>query len=496
MDESLYVAADLGAGSGRVFLAGIGSGRWRFEELRRFHYPPVECGGHLRWDLPRVLHEIKAGVRAAGTRAGAIGGHISSIGVDSWGVDYGLVDHDGQLVELPICYRDGRTTGVMEQVFEQVPRSEIVARTGAQCLPFNTIYQLVAHVRAGIASRAARLLLLPDLLHSLLTRQHVAEFTNATTTQLVNPRNGQWDFGLAERLGLPAHLLVPIVPAGHFVGPLAPDVAHELALPGIKVVAPATHDTGSAVAGTPLSDGWAYVSSGTWSLVGIERADVLMNDQAERHNFTNEGGAFGTIRFLKNVMGLWILESCRREWEAAGLSLGYDDLLARVAASSASPSVIYPDDPRLFNPPSMIAALDAQLAETGQVRATDPVTITRMVLDSLAMRYASVVGAIGKVTGQPVSGIHIVGGGSRNDYLNQATASASGLPVAAGPTEATAIGNVLVQAIADGRLPSLQCGRAHVRQHVRVRTFLPKPTPSFESLARRYEAVEAQFAQA
>jgi rhamnulokinase len=496
MDESLYVAADLGAGSGRVFLAGLGADRWRFEEVRRFHYPPVERGGHLRWDLPRILDEIKAGLRDAGARASTCGRRISSVGVDSWGVDYGLVDDEGQLVELPICYRDTRTAGVMEQVFEQVPRSEIVGRTGAQCLPFNTIYQLFAHARQGIASRATRLLLMPDLLHSLLTRQHVAEFTNATTTQLVNARDRQWDLGLAERLGLPAQLLAPIVPAGHAVGPLTPDVAHELALPGVQVVAPATHDTGSAVVGTPLSDGWAYISSGTWSLVGIERADVLMNEQVARHNFTNEGGAFGTIRFLKNVMGLWILESCRREWETAGLSLGYDDLLARVAALPASPCAIYPDDPRLFNPPSMTAALEAQLADTGQVRAMDPVAVTRAILDSLAMRYASVVRAIGTVTGQPVSGIHIVGGGSRNDYLNQATASASGLPVAAGPSEATAIGNILVQAIADGRLESLQHARAHLREHVCVRTFVPKPTPAFESLARRYEAVEAQFAQA
>ena len=224
MDESLYVAADLGAGSGRVFLAGIAAGHWRFEELRRFHYPPVERDGHLRWDLPRMLSEIKAGVRAAGVRAAALGRHITSIGVDSWGVDYGLVDDAGQLVELPICYRDRRTAGVMEQVFARVPRSEIVSRTCAQCLPFNTIYQLVAHARSGIPPRAARLLLIPDLLHSMLTGQEVTEFTNATTTQLVNPRRGDWDLDLAGRLDLPTRLLAPIVPAGRHVGALTSDV--------------------------------------------------------------------------------------------------------------------------------------------------------------------------------------------------------------------------------------------------------------------------------
>jgi rhamnulokinase len=496
MDESLYVAADLGAGSGRVFLAGIGGGRWRFEELRRFHYPPIESGGHLRWDLPRMLGEVKAGLRAAAGRAAALGRRITSVGVDSWGVDYGLVDGGGRLVELPICYRDRRTAGVMEQVFEQVARREIVGRTCAQCLPFNTIYQLAAHARDGIPGRARRLLLIPDLLHSLLTGAQVAEFTNATTTQLVNARTADWDLDLADRLGLPTRLLAPIVPAGHLVGPLTSEVAREVGLPEVTVVAPATHDTGSAVAGTPLCEGWAYISSGTWSLVGIERGDVLMNDQVERLNFTNEGGAFGTVRFLKNVMGLWILESCRREWQAAGLTVSHDDLLASVAALPPSTSVIYPDDPRLFNPPSMMAALQAQLAESGQAAPTDPPTVTRMILDSLAMRYASVVRGIGRVTGRPVAGIHIVGGGSRNDYLNQATASASGVPVMAGPAEATAIGNVVVQAIADGRLESLRCARAHIREHVGCRRFAPEPMAAHESLARRYDTLESQFAQA
>jgi rhamnulokinase len=496
MDESLYVAADLGAGSGRVFLAGIGAGQWRFEELRRFHYPPVECHGHLRWDLPRMFGEIEAGLRAAGARAAALGRRITSVGIDSWGVDYGLVDREGRLVELPICYRDRRTAGVMEQVFEHVPRSEIVGRTCAQCLPFNTIYQLVAHARSGIAAGAARLLLIPDLLHAMLTGQQVTEFTNATTTQLVDPRRGEWDLELAGRLGLPVRLLPPIVPAGHEVGALMPGLARDVALPGVKVVAPATHDTGSAVVGTPLRDGWAYISSGTWSLVGVERDEVLMNDQVAALNFTNEGGAFGTVRLLKNVMGLWILESCRREWQAAGVTLSYDALLARVATLPSPASVVYPDDPRLLNPPSMLAALQTQLTESGQAVPTDPAAITRMILDSLALRYASVVRAIGCVAGRPVAGIHIVGGGSRNDYLNQATASASGLPVTAGPAEATAIGNVLVQAIAEGRLATLRCARAHIREHVSARSFTPEPTRADASLARRYDALEAQFAQA
>jgi rhamnulokinase len=496
MDAPLSVAVDLGAGSGRVFLAELGEGRWRVEELRRFHYPPAECDGHLRWDLPRMLDEIEAGLHTAGRRAAELGQRVSTIGVDSWGVDYGLVDAGGALVERPICYRDGRTAGVMEDVFRRVPREEIVARTGVQCLPINTIYQLAAHVRDGLSPRAARLLLIPDLVHAALTSRQATEFTNATTTQLIDHKTGTWDLALADRLGLPTRLFPDIVSAGTPLGPLLPARAARLGLPGALVVAPATHDTGSAVAGTPLREGWAYISSGTWSLVGVERPGVLVNADVARHNFTNEGGAFGTTRLLKNVMGLWILEACRREWEAGGLALDYDDLLARVAALPASPAVIYPDDPRLLNPPGMTAALESQLRETGQRCPSDPVPLSRVILDSLALRYASVLRAIAALTGEPIAGIHIVGGGSRNGYLNQATATATGCEVAAGPSEATVIGNAVVQAVAQGRFQSLRAARDCVAGHVALKTFTPRPSPAFEAMAARYADIEAQYSPA
>jgi rhamnulokinase len=311
---------------------------------------------------------------------------------------------------------------------------------------------------------------------------------------LVGARTGEWDGELIGRLGLPGHLLAEIVPAGTDLGPLAPSVAGELGLEGVRVVAPATHDTGSAVAGAPLAEGWAYISSGTWSLVGVERNEPLVSGEVARHNFTNEGGAFGTVRFLKNVMGLWVFESCRAEWAARGVGVGYDELLGRVGEIEGHHGFIFPDDPRLFNPTSMLEAVGAQLAETGQrVSAGDPAALTKVVLDSLAFRYASVLRTIEGLTGRRVEGVQIVGGGSRNDYLNQATADATRRPVLAGPVEATVTGNVLVQATASGRFASLADARRHVSENVSLRRFEPRSDGRTEEAARRYAEVEARY---
>jgi len=494
MNDSLYIAVDLGAGSGRVFLVGVAPGELLLEEARRFHYPPARRDGHLRWDLPRIFAEIKAGLYAAGERARRLGRPVVSVGVDSWGVDYGLIDADGNLIEDPVCYRDERTTGVMEQAFERMPRAELFARTGIQFLNFNTLFQLFAHAQAGIPVRAAKLLLIPDLINFLLTGGTVTEYTNATTTQIINAETGAWDHPLVERLGLPRRLLAEIVPAGADLGPLRPELAEELNLKNVRVVAPATHDTGSAVAGAPLEDGWAYISSGTWSLVGVELNQTLINHGVARHNFTNEGGAFGTIRFLKNVMGLWILESCRREWRERSLAFDYEALLDEVEARRDFPALIYPDDARLFNPPSMTAAIMEQLAETGQTISDEPAALTKAILDSLALRYASVIRTIEALTGKPVNGVQIVGGGSQNKYLNQATANASRMAALAGPAEATVIGNALVQAVAAGRFATLAEARRHVAANVNPRRFEPRPSPAWEEQARRYAEIEARFA--
>jgi rhamnulokinase len=498
MENSLYIAVDLGAGSGRVFLVGVAPGELLLEEARRFHYPPVRRDWRLRWDLSKIFTEIKAGLSAAGDIARRLGRPVVSAGVDSWGVDYGLIDAGGDLVEEPICYRDERTAGVMEQVFELAPRAEIFARTGIQFLAFNTLFQLFAHAKSGVPTRAEKMLLIPDLINYLLTGKTVTEYTNATTTQMIDAETGAWDYRLIERLGLPARLPAEIVPAGADLGPLKPELAEELNLKGVRVVAPATHDTGSAVAGAPLEDGWAYISSGTWSLVGVELSRTIISSEVARHNFTNEGGAFGTIRFLKNVMGLWILESCRREWRERGLEVDYDVLLARdpkIEARRDSTALIYPDDERLFNPPSMTAAIMQQLAETGQSIDDDPAALTATILDSLALRYASVIRTIEKLTGKPINGAQIVGGGSQNQYLNQATANASQKVVLAGPSEATVIGNALVQAVAAGRFASLAEARRHVAANISPRRFEAQPSQEWEEKAQRYAEIEDQLAR-
>jgi rhamnulokinase len=486
-----------------VFLAGVGSGELLLEEVRRFQYPPREVAGHLRWDAARIFGEIDAGLRAAGERARELGRPVQSIGVDGWGVDYGLVDGEGRLLEDPVCYRDARTAGVPARVFARVPRAEIFRRTGIQFLDFNTLFQLDAHARAGLPSEARRLLMMPDLVNHRLTGRAVTEYTNATTTQLVDAETRDWDRALAERLELPAHLLGELISAGTDLGPLAPARARELRLEGADVIAPATHDTGSAVAGAPLAEGWAYISSGTWSLVGIERAAPLVNTDVARANFTNEGGVYGTIRFLKNVMGLWILERCRKEWEEEGSGDSYDRLLSAVTAIDRSPGLIFPDDPRLLNPPRMTAALDEQMRETGQAVPTTTAARAKVVLDSLAFRYASVVRTIEVLTGQTIAGVQIVGGGGRNDYLNQATADATGRPVLAGPVEATVIGNVLVQAVTAGRLRSLADARRHVAatpisggrsaDRIQPRRFEPRSPSAWPEVARRYGDLEARY---
>ncbi len=487
IDDELYIAVDLGAGSGRVMLGGLAPGELLIEEVRRFHYPEAERGGHLRWDLGRIVGDVTAGLAAAAARARELGRTVRSVGVDTWGVDYGLVDERGGLVEDPICYRDHRTVGEMERVCAVVPRDEIFTRTGIQFLPFNTIFQLSAHLRAGFPAGATRLLMIPDLLHRALSGTAVTEYTNASTTQLLDARTRRWDGELVARLGLPAHFLPEIVEAGTDLGPLLPEVAAAAGLGDVRVVAPATHDTGSAVAGAPLRDGWAYISSGTWSLVGVERETPLVSADVERENFTNEGGAFGTFRFLKNVSGLWLLEACRKEWQARGLDVDHDRLLAQVAARDDVPGLVFPDDQKLLNPPSMTAALAAQLADTGQQVATDPVTMTKVILDSLALRYASVLRTASRLTGRAIAGVHIVGGGSRNGYLDQASADASGLPLLAGPVEATAIGNMMVQAIAAGRFASLAEARQHVAENVELRRFTPRAhSPLALAAERRY----------
>jgi rhamnulokinase len=421
---SYHLAFDLGAGSGRAVLGRLDKGGLALEEVHRFHYAPAVGGGRLRWPFGAILEGLRDGLAAGQRAARERRATVETAGVDSWGVDYGLLDAGGRLLEDPVCYRDHRTDGAMEQVLRKVPREEIFHRTGIQFLQFNTLFQLHVQAREGLPAGARRLLMIPDLCHHALCGQASGEYTNASTTQLLDVRSRRWADDLFSRLSLPREVMPEVVPPGTCLGELRPALQKEIGLGPLRILAPATHDTGSAVAGTPLEAGWAYVSSGTWSLVGVERSAPLVNEGVARANFTNEGGVFGTVRFLKNVMGLWILDSCRHEWEERGLSADLDGLIAAAAAIERPPGLVFPDHPRFFNPPSMTAELQGALAETRQGVPDDPARLTRVILDSLAFRYASVVRTIESLTGEAVPGLHIVGGGCQNEYLDQATADA------------------------------------------------------------------------
>lgn len=487
-----HVAIDLGAGSGRALVGSVDGAGLRFAEVHRFHYAPRRVGTHLRWDVAGLMDGVREGLQRAHRAATAAGARLASAGVDSWGVDYALLDNDGRLVEEPVCYRDERTSGVMDAVFAVVPRDEIFARTGIQCLQFNTIYQLWAHARDGVPDRARCLLLIPDLCHHHLCGSLVSERTNASTTQLLGARTGRWDDQIFDRLGLPLRLMPEVVDAGTAVGRLRPELCTELGVAPMPVVAPGTHDTASAVAGTPLAPGWAYISSGTWSLVGVERREPLLTEDARRAGLTNEAGVFGSVRLLTNVTGLWLLDSCRREWHAEGRGQDLSLLLAAVGRMQEPSGVVYPDDPRFFAPQSMVRELRAALRATGQADDDDPVRLTKVILDSLALRYAAVVATLQRVTGQSIPGIHIVGGGSLNGYLNQATADASGREVLAGPVEATAAGNLIVQAIAGGAVVSLAEGRRLIAAAQPPARFEPRHSERWADAARVFADIASR----
>lgn len=491
MSDSLFIAVDLGAGSGRVFLAEFKEKEFFLEECHRFNYPPISEDEHLRWDFAKIFSEIKIGLGKASSRASELSKSIYSIGVDTWGVDYGLLDQGGNLLANPICYRDSRTEKAQAEVFKIVSKKEIFDKTGIQFLPFNTIFQLFSETELD---RAETILLLPDLINYCLTGKKSVEYTNATTTQLVNADLADWDLELLGSLGLDKSKVPNIIPAGTDLGWLKQEIANELNLPNVRVTVPATHDTGSAVAGLPLEKDWAYISSGTWSLVGVELGQPLINTEVARFNFTNEGGVFGTIRFLKNVMGLWILESCRKEWEAKGINIGYQTLLSEVEQIEGFCGFIFPDEDRFLNPASMLSAINSQLQETRQHSPPEPGRICKIILDSLAFRYASVIKTIENLTGQNIMGVQIAGGGGKNNYLNQMTANACQKTIKTGLTEATVTGNLLVQAIISGRFSDLKEARDFVGQNVALKKFEAIESSEIELAKQTYLKIENFFA--
>jgi rhamnulokinase len=464
-------AVDLGAESGRVMLARFDGRRLSLEEAHRFPNRPVTLHGHRFWNILGLWDEILTGLR----KARQVAGTLDSIGVDTWAVDYGLVDAGGFLLGQPYHYRDHRTDGVMEQIFARVPRDALYQRTGIQFLPFNTLFQLYAHerMRPGELAHAHRLLLIPDLLHNWLCGSLVTERTNATTTQCWDPIAGVWVTDMLDQLAIPTSMLPPMVEAGTPLGEVLPEWRSELG--PARVVAPATHDTGSAVAATPtqLSGGWGYISSGTWSLVGVELQHPVMTTEALAANCTNEGGVYGTTRFLKNVMGLWLLQECQRRWARAGHITDYDTLLADVDGIPPFVALIDPDDPRFLAPEDMPAAINAHLLEHGQAPLSAPAAFARCIMESLVLRSREVFHHISWLTGAIINGVHVLGGGSRNTRLNQWLADALDVPVIAGPYEATAHGNALMQLVGLGELHSLEEVRT-IAQNAPTHVFSPR----------------------
>jgi rhamnulokinase len=464
-------AVDLGAESGRVMLARFDGRRLSLEEAHRFPNRPVTLHGHRFWNILGLWDEILTGLR----KARQVAGTLDSIGVDTWAVDYGLVDAGGFLLGQPYHYRDHRTDGVMEQIFARVPRDVLYQRTGIQFLPFNTLFQLYAHERMqpGELAHAHRLLMIPDLLHNWLCGSLVTERTNATTTQCWDPIAGAWVTDVLDQLAIPTSMLPPMVEAGTPLGEVLPEWRSELG--PARVVAPATHDTGSAVAATPaqLSGGWGYISSGTWSLVGVELQRPVITTEALAANCTNEGGVYGTTRFLKNVMGLWLLQECQRRWARAGHITDYDTLLADVDGIPPFVALIDPDDPRFLAPEDMPAAINAHLLEHGQAPLSAPAAFARCIMESLVLRYREVFHHISRLTGAIINGVHVLGGGSRNTRLNQWLADALDVPVIAGPYEATAHGNALMQLVGLGELHSLEEVRT-IAQNAPTHIFSPR----------------------
>lgn len=449
--KKVYLAADFGGGSGRVIAGWLDHQRLVMEEIHRFGNRQIRMGNHLYWDFLSLFEELKVGMQRAAEKGYA----VCSIGIDTWGVDFGLIDKDGNLLGNPVCYRDGRTAGLPEQFFSQCDAQQHYATTGIQVMEINTLFQLYSmQLQDSAQLRAARhLLFLPDLFSYFLTGTLGNEYTIASTSELLDARRRNWSEETLAALQLPRHLFGPLIPPGTVRGELKAEVAQETGLDGVKVIAVGSHDTASAVAAIPATDSSpvAFLSSGTWSLLGVELPEPILSEAARLGQFTNEGGVGQCIRFLQNINGLWILQRLMAEWKARGEEVGYDVLLP-AAEKAQIASCIAVDDPVFMNPESMEMAVATYCREHGQAVPEDPAQYVRCVLQSLARQYGKAVRTLNTLLAEPIRVLHIIGGGSQNRLLNQLTANEIGIPVKAGPVEATAMGNLLTQALAMGEV--------------------------------------------
>jgi len=475
----LVAAVDLGASSGRVMVGRVAPNELELTEVHRFPNEPVGLPTGLYWDILRLYREVVVGLREA-ARAADGADSLVSVGVDSWGVDHGLIDEAGALLGNPIHYRDERASAAVAAVHAKVPPAELYARTGLQFLPFNTVYQLAAARDTAILAAARTMLLIPDLLGFWLSGVRLCEVTNASTTGLLDVGRRTWDTDLAETLGIPTAILAPLAAPGDVIGPLRDDVRGEIgASTDTLLTLVGSHDTASAVVGVPASGSasFAYIACGTWALVGVELDEPVLGEASRAANFTNEGGVDDRIRYLRNVMGLWLLQETLRTWELAGSPESLATLLIAAGDLPQGGPLIDPDDAVFLAPGDMPVRIDDACRRTGQPAPATRVALVRCILDSLASAFASAVRDAGRLSGRPVEVVHLVGGGARNALLCQLTADACELPVLAGPVEATAIGNVLVQARARGLLTGdLETLRGLVRATQEIGRFEPRGT--------------------
>lgn len=492
MPTSTHLAIDLGAGSGRVMAGHFDGSKLRLEEINRFSNEGTRLPTGWHWKGLQLLADIKRGLAEANRRHGAA---VVSLAVDTWGVDYGLLDVRGRLLGLPWMYRDGRTDGMMDAAAQILPRRDIYQRTGIQFMFFNTLFQLLAETRGYPETVAAadQLLFMPDLLSYWLSGERVVERTIASTSQMLKAGSAEWDLDLAEKMGIPARLLRPVTDPGRTIGTLLPEVREETGCGKLRVTTCGSHDTASAVAGVPAETTQPlFLSSGTWSLIGRELQAPFVTDESYRVGFSNEQGLNGTTRFLKNVAGMWLLQECKRQWDAEGQHLDYG-FLVHSAREARSAPLLNPDAEEFSKPCDMPAAIAAYAEKTGQHVPASPGEFTRAILESLALRYRGLVGQLRAWMPDLPDTLHIVGGGSQNALLNQMTADATGLRVVAGPVEATAAGNILAQLMATGEIASLEEGREIIRASFEPEVFEPQAPDAWNEKAGQFEKLTTQF---
>jgi len=478
-----YLACDLGADSGRLMLGTLDGGKIVLEELHRFPNGPVKTSGALHWNFDALLNELKTGLKKAAARQLP----IASISTDSWGVDYVLYDERGTVMSPVWCYRDSRTAFGVENAKSRTDWPTIYAETGIQFMALNTIYQLAAEPPERLA-RVKQLLLIGDAFNYFCSGVARNEVSLASTTQLYNPKTRTWSKKLLDALKLREDMFAPIFASGTKLGPLKKNLATEVGLPQIEVIASCSHDTGAAVAAVPASgENWAYLSSGTWSLMGVEWPQPIITDQGRALGFTNEIGFGNSVRLLKNIVGLWIVQECRRQWTKEGKKYDFAALEQLAAAAPPFVSLINADDPRFLSPDNMPKKIAEFCQETGQPVPANHAAYMRCIYESLALFYRVVLRRIERLTGKKIGQLHIVGGGSKDATLNQFAANALKIPVIAGPTECTATGNMLVQAIALGHIPSHAAAREIVRNSFEMKTFTPQDSAQWDAAAARFE---------